>query len=69
MDIQVDNISCGGCANAIMRGLGAIAGVTNVSVDIAAQRVSLTADEALRPTLVRKLGELGFPERVAGKAS
>jgi copper chaperone len=60
--IAIENLKCGGCAKSISKGLGELAGVTNVSVSHEDQTVSLEADPAQRPAIVEKLASLGYPE-------
>ena len=63
MQIEVENVKCGGCANTIVKGLSAIQGVTSVAVDPATQLVRLDADDALRPAIVERLPAMGYPEK------
>ena len=71
MDIQIENLKCGGCANTITKGLSAIDGVTDVVVNNDTNQVSMTASEALRPAVLDKLRAMGYPEAgsVSGLAS
>jgi copper chaperone len=71
MDIQIENLKCGGCANTITKGLSAMDGVTDVVVHNDTNQVSLTADEVLRPAVLEKLRSMGYPETgsVSGLAS
>ncbi|MGC2520582.1 MAG: heavy metal-associated domain-containing protein [Burkholderiales bacterium] len=63
--IAVENIRCGGCARTIDRALAAICGVEGVVVDIDAGEVRVDGNETARPAVVRRLLELGYPERGA----
>jgi copper chaperone len=58
----VKNVKCGGCAANIRTGLGALAGVQQVEVDVATGTVVVDGEPLSRPELARKLGELGYPE-------
>jgi copper chaperone len=71
MDIQIENLKCGGCANTIIKGLGAIDGVTDVVVNNDSNQVSMTASDTLRPAVLEKLKSMGYPElgSVSGLAS
>lgn len=71
MDIQIENLKCGGCANTIVKGLSAMDGVTDVLVNNDTNQVSLTASEALRPAVLDKLRSMGYPEvgSISGIAS
>jgi copper chaperone len=39
-------IECGGCASAIKKSVGAVAGVSGVLVDVDAKRITVSHDEA-----------------------
>src|SRR6266508_2780952 len=55
-------ISCEGCAGAIKRALGAVPGVSAVTVDVAAKTVRVTHDDdAEREALAAVLAEAGYP--------
>jgi copper chaperone len=70
-EIDVENIKCGGCAGSIVSGLRALEGVSSVTVDVEQGRVSVAADDALRPAVSERLRQLGYPEvgSTAGLAS
>jgi copper chaperone len=61
--VTVENIKCGGCANSIRKALSAIEGVTGVAVDIEQSEVRLEGEEAARAAVIKRLLELGYPER------
>ena len=63
MHFEIDNLKCGGCEKTILKGLNALDGVTDVSVDHELQMVSLQADPAIRATILEKLQAMGYPER------
>jgi copper chaperone len=63
MQIEIDNLKCGGCANTIVKGLGDIDGVSAVVVDTTLQMVSLQADESIRPAVLARLHGMGYPEK------
>ena len=57
----VTGMVCQHCVSAVTEELGAIAGVTNVQVDLATGRVSVTSDAALDEDTVRAaIGEAGY---------
>ena len=62
VSILVENIKCGGCANSIKSGLEADPGVRSAAVQVEQGLVEVDCDEALRPDLVVKLAQLGYPE-------
>ena len=63
MQIEVDNLKCGGCARTITRGLADLAGVSDVQVNRDSQLVTFTADKALRANVAEKLRAMGYPEK------
>ena len=71
LNFDVENIKCGGCENTIRKGLGSIAGVSEVQIDRDQQRITLLANEADCGTIAEKLRSMGYPEQgsVAGLQS
>lgn len=68
MQINVENIKCGGCANSIRNAILKIDGVDQVEVDIQSGLIKLTAHEDVtRETITSKLHSMGYPE--PGKGS
>jgi copper chaperone len=63
IEIEVDNVKCGGCVTAIRQGLGELPGVDAVEVDIATGRVSIEAERDLGAELAQALRQLGYPPR------
>ena len=68
MTVEIENLKYGGCENMFLKGLMSIAGVAGVIVDHALKAVVLEADTKLRPQIVAKLLDMGYPEKgsVAG---
>jgi copper chaperone len=68
LTFDVENIKCGGCENAIRKGLCSIAGVSEVHIDREQQRITLLTDESERSAIAEKLRSMGYPEQgtVAG---
>lgn len=62
IEINVDNIKCGGCAGSIVRGLEALEGVRSVNVDVEQGRVTVGGDDVLRAAVCERLRQLGYPE-------
>ena len=65
IQIQVENIKCGGCEKSIIKGLSSIEGLSNIVIDRDQQMVSagkvrrlLLMDEVL----ISKLKSMGYPE-------
>jgi len=63
MHFEIDNLKCGGCEKTILKGLSALDGVTEVSVDHELKMVSLQADPGMRQTITVKLQDMGYPEK------
>ena len=63
MQIEIENLKCGGCERSILNGLGAMAGVSDVSVERENQTVKLVAEPALRGAVADKLRAMGYPEK------
>ena len=63
IEIEVENIKCGGCANSIANGLKKDERITAVDVDIDKGIVKIEADDSLRDDAVAKLLSMGYPEK------
>ncbi|GIG93398.1 heavy-metal-associated domain-containing protein [Plantactinospora endophytica] len=58
---QVKGMTCGHCVSAVSTEVGAIPGVTEVSVDLAAGAVTVTSDEPVDPEQLRAaVDEAGY---------
>lgn len=62
IEIVVENIKCGGCANTIRKALLNDARISGAEVDVEAGRVRVTADQDIRDEVVQRLAGLGYPE-------
>lgn len=63
VQLEVENIKCGGCEKSILKGLAGIDGLAEVSIDREQQLISWTADESLRDSVVAKLKSMGYPQK------
>ena len=61
LDIQSSKIKCGGCVSNIENGLKDFAGITDISVDIESNVVSLAGNKMDQTAIEKKLTELGYP--------
>ena len=61
LDIQSSKIKCGGCVANIEKGLADFAGVTEVSVEVESNVVSIKGNELDKTVIENKLAELGYP--------
>lgn len=59
--VTAPGIVCGGCASSVKRALAAVAGVSDVVVEVAEKRVTVTHDERVtRAAVVDRLKRAGF---------
>jgi len=63
IQIEVENIKCGGCENSIVKGIHSVAQVSNLVVDVEKQLVSFTGEASVKQAVVDKLRALGYPEK------
>lgn len=63
IEIKIDNLKCGGCETSILKGLGAISGISDVVVNHEYQTVRFTGEESLRQIVADKLRTMGYPEK------
>jgi copper chaperone len=61
MQVEVENIKCGGCSNSIVEKILEIEGVTSVKIDVEASIVSVEGD-ADQEAVTKKLHDIGYPE-------
>ena len=61
LDIQSSKIKCGGCVANIEKGLADFAGITEVSVEVESNVVSVKGNELDKTIIENKLTELGYP--------
>ncbi|MGV6857744.1 MAG: heavy-metal-associated domain-containing protein [bacterium] len=63
MNIQVENIKCGGCANSITTGLMEDETINTVEVDVESGIINIEADDnANRDAIAARLLKMGYPE-------
>jgi Cu+-exporting ATPase len=62
VDLPIEGMTCGACAARIERGLGRLDGVASASVNLAAERATVTYDPALTgpPAFADKVAALGY---------
>lgn len=63
LELQVDNVKCGGCAATIREGLLTLAGIDEVTVVIESGSVTITGEGYDQAKIHAKLDEIGFPVR------
>lgn len=63
MQIEIDNLKCGGCEKSIVKGLSAMPQVADLVIDRSHQTVCFTGAAADRDAVVQKLRDMGYPEK------
>lgn len=63
MQIEIDTLKRGGCANTIVKGMGEIDGVSSGVVETTLQLVRLQANEGAKPAVLARLHRMGYPEK------
>jgi len=63
IELDVENVKCGGCASTIEEGLKSLAGIENVEVEIESGHVSISGDSLSEAAIREKLAALGFPAK------
>jgi copper chaperone len=65
MQIEIDNLKCGGCEKTIVKGLSAMPEVADLVVDREHHMVLFTGAPSDRAAVVLKLTSMGYPEKGA----
>ena len=62
VDLPIEGMTCGACAARIERGLNRLDGVASASVNLAAERATVTYDPAVTgpPAFADKVAALGY---------
>lgn len=60
MNFKVPGMMCMHCVKSVTEALTALEGVSDVQVELETKTVSLTAEEALKETIVNTIEDLGF---------
>ncbi len=61
LELDVENVKCGGCASAIQEGLESLEGVGKVDVEIDTGHVSINGSPLFETAIREKLADLGYP--------
>lgn len=61
MQIQAQNIKCGGCVVTIEKGLAELPGVSRVEAVVEGGQVTVEGDDLSEQAIRDKLTELGYP--------
>ena len=63
LELQVDNVKCGGCAATIREGLLTLSGIDEVTVVVESGSVTISGTGFDLTKIHAKLDEIGFPVR------
>ena len=63
IQIEVENLKCGGCARSILNGLSELPEISHVEVDREKRLVKFWGTEAARGPVAEKLRSMGYPEK------
>jgi copper chaperone len=63
MQIEIENLKCGGCERSILKGLGAMDEISDIMVNQKEQWVQFAGSESIRPKVADKLLSMGYPEK------
>ena len=63
MQIEIDNLKCGGCEKSIIKGLTAMSEISDLVVDREHQIVRFTGKASVRDAVAQKLRSMGYPEK------
>ena len=63
IQIEIDNLKCGGCQKSIVKGLSAMPEVSDLVVDREQQMVRFTGLASDREAVVQKRRAMGYPEK------
>ena len=63
MQIEIENLKCGGCENSILKGLATMGTISDVSVNREQNLVSFKGEQSVREAVAKKLRSMGYPEK------
>ena len=63
MQIEIENLKCGGCEKSIKKGLATLGEIADVVVDREHKLVIFSGDRSVRDAVVNKLRSMGYPEK------
>ncbi len=63
VELFVHNIKCAGCMNTIKKAVKSVEHVSNVEIDIEAEKVTVQGKGFSRDEVVAKLAHHGYPEK------
>ncbi|HEB85453.1 MAG TPA: heavy-metal-associated domain-containing protein [Gammaproteobacteria bacterium] len=63
LELDVENVKCGGCASTIQEGLKPLDGIETVEVEIENGHVTISGGSLSETGIREKLAELGYPAK------
>ena len=63
MQIEIENLKCGGCENSILKGLATMEAISDVTVSREQNLVSFKGEPSIRESVAKKLRSMGYPEK------
>jgi copper chaperone len=63
MQIEIENLKCGGCENSIRKGLATMEAISDVTVSREQNLVSFKGEPSIREAVAKKLRSMGYPEK------
>ena len=63
MQIEIENLKCGGCEKSVLKGLATMGEISDVVVDHEHKLVSFKGEQSVRKAVVNKLRSMGYPEK------
>ena len=65
MQIEIENLKCGGCENSIRKELATMEAISDVTVSREQNLVSFKGEPSIREVVAKKLRSMGYPEKDA----
>ena len=62
LQFNIENLKCGGCANTIIKEIGSLEDVLDVTVSVDTAMVIINANSDVSVAVKEKLSQLGYPE-------
>jgi len=63
IQIEIDNLKCGGCEKSIVKGLSSIPEISDLVIDREHQAVRFMGTLSSREAVAQKLRSMGYPEK------
>jgi copper chaperone len=63
MQIEIENLKCGGCENSILKGLATMEAISDITVSREQNLVIFKGEPSIREAVAKKLRSMGYPEK------